>query len=85
MRNPITALKEYLAGHQVEVTVKVDYVNGKSATYKTIWQTRKSAEDVATIVRDWMNGSSSVDIEGDNPVVINLYKVTSTRVTAREL
>ena len=72
---------------RVQVTVVVTYVNGRSDTYRTVWETRKSPKAVATIVRSWMNSgsTSTVDIEGDNPVVINLHKVTNSTVTAREV
>jgi len=72
---------------RVQVTVAVTYVNGRSDTYRTVWETRKSPKVVADTVRGWMNSgsTSTVDIEGDNPVVINLHKVTNSTVTAREV
>ena len=72
---------------RVQVTVAVTYVNGRSDTHRTVWETRKSPKAVATIVRGWMNSgsTSTVDIEGDNPVVINLHNVTNSTVTAREV
>ena len=70
----------------IEVTVRVTYTYGTTETYVTVWNTRKSTEKVASIVRGWFNsGCHTVDIEGTNPVVINLHRVVSCSVSAREL